>query len=118
MKGTEGILGSPIQWLGILCVVALLSSCASKPEKRIVGKWKEIGGTETMEFFKNGTVHVMDNGLNLEGSYKIVGGGKIKFELRGLGPLAGPVIEKLSFSGGRLIFKMPDGKESSYAKVN
>jgi hypothetical protein len=99
-----------------VCIVTLLSSCSSKPENKIVGKWKEIGGTETMEFFKDGTVSVVDNKISLKGSYQFIDEKRIKFKLGGLGPLAGPIVEKVSFSGGELVLTMPDGKVSKYSK--
>jgi hypothetical protein len=63
----------PVQWLGNVCTVALLSSCSAKPEKKIVGKWKEIAGTETMEFSGNGDVRIADKGTGLVGSSKFMG---------------------------------------------
>ena len=38
---------------------------SSKPENPIVGKWREIGGTETIEFFKDGTVIVFSKGMTM-----------------------------------------------------
>jgi hypothetical protein len=116
MKRTKGGLKQLIGWCSIACIVFLLSSCSSKPENEIVGKWKEIGGTETLEFFKDGTISVIDKRMSLGGSYKFVGKDRIKFELGGLGALTGPIVEKVSFSGRELILTMPDGKVSKYSK--
>lgn len=116
MKKTEGILKQVI--VGVVCMVALASSCSSKPENEILGKWKEIRGTETMEFFKDGTISVVNRGMSMGGSYKFVDKDRIKLELGGLGALAGPIVAKVSFSSGELTFTMPDGRISKYSKFN
>ena len=116
MKRTEGIFKQAIGWLGIVCIVALLSSCSPKPENEIVGKWKEIGGTETMEFLKDGTVSVVDKDKSMEGSYKFIDKDQIKFELSGPGVSAGPIVAKVSFSDGEFNLTMPNGEVSKYSK--
>lgn len=49
-------ISSVTGWLAVASLAALLISCAPKPENAIVGKWSNIGGTETMEFLKDGTI--------------------------------------------------------------
>ncbi|MDI6735075.1 MAG: hypothetical protein QME42_02585 [bacterium] len=118
MKSIEGILKQVIRCLGIVSIVVLLSSCASKPENEIVGKWEEIGGTESIEFFKDGTVSGVDKGRSMVGSYKFVDKDRIKMEMGGFGALTGPVIMKVSFSGGELTFTTQDSKVLKYSKEN
>lgn len=105
-----------IMWSGIVWIIAMLAFCSSKPENRIIGKWKEIGGAETMEFFKTGTVHIVDEKTSLEGSFAFIDENRIKFALGGLGPLTGPIVEKVSFEKGELVLTMPDGKASRYRR--
>ena len=100
-----------------MCIVALVYSCSSKPEDAIVGKWEKIEGTETMEFFKDGTVNVVDKGMIMGGSYKFIDKDRIRLEMRGLGALMGPIVAKVSILGGELIFTWPDGKVSKYSKL-
>lgn len=38
--------------------LAGLAACGKSPEDKIVGTWYEIGESETMEFFKDGTVRI------------------------------------------------------------
>ena len=65
--------------LGLLCIVVLLSPGSAtagealRQKQAVLGKWKDIGSAETIEFFKNGTVsYVLAEG-RLEGTYEIVG---------------------------------------------
>lgn len=107
----EGLLN----WIVVVLTLSLLVSCSS--ESAIVGKWSEIGGTETIEFFKDGTVSVVDNGITMGGSYKFVEKDRIKLELSGLGALAGPIVAKVSIKGDELTFTMPDGEVSKYKRA-
>jgi len=90
---------------------------SSKPENPIVGKWREIGGTETIEFFKDGTVIVFSKGMTMGGSYKFVAKDRIKLELGGLGILAGPIVAKVSINGDELTFITSDGDVSKYKRL-
>ncbi len=116
MEKIQAGLHRVIMWFSIVWIIAMLSSCSSKPENRIIGKWKEIGGTETMEFFKTGAVRIADEKTSLEGSYAFIDENRIKFALGGLGPLTGPIVEKVSFAKGELVLTMPDGKVSRYGR--
>jgi hypothetical protein len=106
-----------LNWLAVVLTLSILVSCSSKPENAIVGKWSEIGGTETMEFFKDGTVSVVDKGMTMEGSYKFVEKDSIKLELGGLGALVGPIVAKVSIKGDELIFTLPDGDVLKYKRA-
>ena len=90
---------------------------SSKSENPIVGKWREIGGTETIEFFKDGTVIVFSKGMTMGGSYKFVAKDRIKLELGGLGILAGPIVAKVSINGDELTFITSDGDVSKYKRL-
>jgi len=102
--------------LGML-VLVVLSGCGKSTEKAIIGKWKEVDSTETIEFFKDGTVTVIDKGMSMSGNYKFVGKNRIKMELGGLGALMGPIVSKISISGNELSMTMPDGKIERYQRL-
>ena len=114
MKPVLRKVKNPTGWLALLSIAALLSSCAASPEDKILGRWKEVDGTETMEFLKDGTVIVVDEGMSMAGTYKWIDNDRVKIELGGLGALVGPVVATVSMSGGELTFTMPDGKVSKY----
>lgn len=101
----------------VVCFILLFVSCTSKPENVIVGKWHEIDGTETIEFFKDGTVSVVDMGMPMGGNYKFIDDTRLRLELGGLGALVGPVVVKVSVSRNELILTMPDGKVLKYRRA-
>jgi hypothetical protein len=137
MKRTKGALPLSIGWLGLLYIVVLLSACSAKAgealrqQKAVLGKWQEIGGTETIEFFKNGTViYVLKEG-RLNGTYEVVGMigdveqsadqlvgfGEIRVDFHGIGPLALPAIGKVSSSGDELVLTLSNGRAGKFKKV-
>lgn len=69
---TRSQISSATGWLAVACLATLLTSCASKTENEIVGKWDIVltisstgqytvhtTGTETIEFLKDGTVVIV-----------------------------------------------------------
>src|SRR6266404_6191933 len=121
MESTKGTLQQSIGWLGLLCIVSLLSPCATnggealRQQKAVLGKWEEIRGTETIEFFQNGTATYAYGGRSIKGTYEIVGmiGGveQSKDEFVGFGEIrvqfntlgAPALIGKVSSSGDELV---------------
>jgi hypothetical protein len=60
--------------------VFLVISCASVPG--VVGKWREIGKTATVEFCEDGTFKAVDNlGMSVSGRYTLHEQGNIRFEI-------------------------------------
>jgi len=56
----------------------LITSCASTRD--VVGKWREIGKTATLEFWKDGTFKAVDNqGMAVSGTYALHGNEKATF---------------------------------------
>ncbi len=86
--------------------------------KVIVGKWEEVDGTQTIKFFKEGTVVVIDKGdPPLTGDYRFIGDSRIRMDLKGLGELLGPVIAKISISMDEIVLTNPSGKIEKYRKL-
>jgi hypothetical protein len=81
-----------------IVALALLVSCSGGSS--IVGKWQEIGGDETLEFFKDGTISASSKEMALGGKYSFVEVDRMKVELGGVGALAGPMIMTVAISGG------------------
>jgi hypothetical protein len=105
--------------LAVLSLLAFSSSCSSKPENAIVGKWQEINGTktETMEFFKNGTVRSIDKKSSLVGNFKFIDKDHIKIEVGERGASAKPLIVKVAIFNEVLTLTMPDGNDLKYYKA-
>lgn len=102
--------------LGLIVLVGL-SGCGKSAKKTIIGRWKEVGGTQTIEFFKDGTVTVVDKGEPpLTGDYRFIDENRIRMDLKGLGELLGPVIAEISASKDEITLTAPDGKIEKYRK--
>lgn len=101
----------------IVLSVIFLSGCIQKPEDAVIGKWKEVSGTETIEFFKDGTITIVDKGMSMSGNYKFIDNEHIRMDLGGLGALMGPIISKVSFTNDELVMITEKGKEYKYQRV-
>jgi len=101
--------------LPAIALAILLLSCASAPD--LVGNWREIGKTATLEFFKDGSFKAVDNqGLAVSGKYTRLEDGKVRFEI--LDPSSDIVEVKISVQGDELtIVTEKPGEVEKYKKV-
>ena len=101
--------------LVVLCL--LMFSCATTP--KVVGKWREIGKTATIEFFKDGSFKAIDNqGMAVSGKYTLLKDGKVRFEILHPGSSSEMVTGKLSVRKDELTISSEEGKEAErYRKV-
>jgi len=99
--------------LEVLILVGLVG-CGKSKEKTIVGKWKEVGGTQTIEFFKDGTVTVVDKGEpTLPGDYRFLDDNRIRMNLA----LFGPIIAEVSSSRDEITLTNPFGEVEKYRRA-
>jgi hypothetical protein len=85
-------------------------ACANTPH--IVGKWKEIGKTATLEFWKDGTFKAVDNQkMAVKGKYTLIEPGNVRFEIFRQGSPSEIVNGTVSLQGDVLTFTSADGKE-------
>lgn len=99
--------------LEVLILIGLVG-CGKSKEKTIVGKWKEVGGTQTIEFFKDGTVTVVDKGEPpLPGDYRFLDDNRIRMNLA----LFGPITFEISPSLYEITLTNPFGKIERYRKL-
>lgn len=99
---------------GTLSLVLLLAACGNADP--VLGKWTEIGKTEVIEFFKDGTVIVADPRMHVAtaGTYS-VDRETYLLKLQIMGQLA---VFKAKVSGGTLTLYAPDGSTAgSYRKL-
>ena len=88
----------------------LIVSCTNTPD--VVGKWREVGKTATLEFFRGGTFKAVDNqGMAVSGKYTLHKNGNAKFEINRQGISPEIVIGKISVRGEELTLISGDGKE-------
>jgi hypothetical protein len=67
-----------------ITTVLAVTACGST-QSQLIGKWKEKGGTEVLEFFKDGRVSITDKGQSLAGSWTVLDDGRVKLEVSFLG---------------------------------
>ena len=107
MKRNEFKLSSA---LVILALFFILACAANKPS--VVGKWKEIGKTATLEFWKDGTFKAIDNQrMAVKGKYTLIEPGNVRFEIFHQGSPPEIVNGTFSLQGDVLTFISSDGKE-------
>jgi len=87
---------------------------SSKPQDAIIGKWLLIGGDETIEFFKDGTVSIVKGKDAMAGNYKFIDKDRLRLDLGGFGAIAGPAVIRVSISGDELTLTDPAGGVSRY----
>jgi len=94
----------------VILTLFFILACANTPY--IVGKWKEIGKTATLEFWKDGTFKAVDNQkMAVNGKYTLIEPGKVRFEIFRQGSPSEIVNGTFSIQGDVLTFTSGDGKE-------
>lgn len=102
----------------ILILLFLLLSIGCLRQKSIVGKWQPTSGTETMEFFKDGTVATEGGPMALTGKYTILDEKRLKIEFGGMGALAGPMMATYEISGDELTLTAQNGSVGKYRRAD
>jgi len=94
----------------IIIALFFILACANTPY--IVGKWKEIGKTATLEFWKDGTFKAVDNqGMAVKGKYTLIEPGKVRFEIFRQDSPSEIVNGTVSLQRDVMTFTSADGKE-------
>jgi hypothetical protein len=62
----------------------LLTSCGSKPQDLIVGKWQSTDAKEpgTIEFTKDGNINIVNGPMTLKATYKFLDDKNIEMEIQ------------------------------------
>jgi len=106
MKKDEFKLYSAFVILAFFFILA----CSKTP--LIVGKWKEIGKTATLEFWKDGTFKAVDNQeMAVKGKYTLIEPGNVRFEIFQQGSPPEIVTGTVSLQGDVLTLTSADGRE-------
>jgi hypothetical protein len=89
---------------------SFIIACVNTPN--LVGKWKEIGKTATLELSEDGTFKAIDNQkMAVSGKYSLNEQGNIGFEIFRQDSPSEIVTGKYSVQGDILTFTSADGKE-------
>jgi hypothetical protein len=93
-----------------ILALSFIIGCASTPN--LVGEWKEIGRTATLELWKDGTFKAVDNQkMAVSGKYSLGVHGNIRFEIFRQDSPSEIVNGKYSAQGDILTLTSMDGKE-------
>jgi hypothetical protein len=99
--------------IGCLAISLSFSGCTSQQSK-LIGKWQEIGKTETLEFFSDNRVAISEKGLTITGDWTILDDGRVKVEF----PVAGITITATGkIEGDILYITEQNGVVSRYQKL-
>jgi len=89
---------------------SFIIACSNSPN--LVGKWKEIGKTATLELREDGTFKAVDNQkMAVSGKYTLSEHGSVRFEIFRQGSPSEIVNGKYSMQGDILTFRSSDGEE-------
>lgn len=98
-----------------MVIILFISGCTglSNPENKIIGKWQEIEGTETLEFYKDGTISIVGD-ISATGNYKFIDDNTMRVDFGSLGS----IVLKTSISNDELILTEANGDVSKYKRVD
>lgn len=97
-------------FLLVIVLFMMMISCAHTPG--VIGKWREIGKTATLEFSKDGSFKAVDNqGMAVSGKYTLFENGNVRFEIAHPGSSSEIVIGKLSVREDKLTISFKNGHE-------
>jgi|SRR2546422_1525652 len=97
-------------------VVKLTRAPTSTPGAGIVGKWIVVDTTQTLEFFKDGTVNVVGGGASAAGNYKFVDEKRLRLDLGGVG-LAKSQLYGIAVSTNELTLTDDHGQASMFIRA-
>jgi hypothetical protein len=108
----KSILMSRVLSVLMTVVLSTVISCATRPD--LVGRWREIGKSATLEFHEDGTFNAVDNqGMAVSGIYTFGERGNITFEITLQDSPPDIVQGKYTVRGDELtlVYGDPDGSE-------
>lgn len=110
----------PLRWLSlvpVLVVLTLAAGCSRPLKDRLVGKWQETNGHQTVTFLKDGSVVYALGPVQSTGTYSTPDEKHVKFELSGLtGQVFGSPIVEAEMKDGRLVLDLA-GKPTEFTRV-
>ena len=91
-------------------MLLFFASCVSKPA--LLGKWKEVGKTATLEFSADRTFKAVDNqGMSVSGKYTLFKDGSLRCEVQQDGASTEVVNLMISIKGDELTLTSSDSRE-------
>jgi len=93
-----------------------LFACSTKTDQPIIGKWRESGKTEVIQFMRDNTVTIADQGTTVPGTYTI-DKGQLRMKLEGPLAAAGTIAYTVTLNGDNLSLKDQRGNILNYKKT-
>jgi hypothetical protein len=101
----------------LLLASLIIASCAKKLEDDILGKWRNVNDSDTVELLNDGTIMIVNRpGPMIGGRYTFVDKDRIKVELGGMASVVGPLLVTVSIQDDELSWTMPDGSSLKYRR--
>lgn len=116
MNNKRKIIVPGVSYVILSLFLILFAACTPSLEKKIIGKWNETDGSEKIEFFKDGTIIISENSLNMSGKYLFLDKNRIKIELSGIGMLAGAQTCTIEIINEQLTVTDSSGKTTVYRR--
>ena len=104
---------SRLGWILLLLPVLLLACAhAPSPSSPLVGLWREVGKTATVEFRENGTFKAIDNQqMAVTGRYVVQRPGTIRFRVSRAGGPPDVITATMTKNADVLTFRSLEGEE-------
>jgi hypothetical protein len=97
----------------LLCFALLFSACSLKPTWDLAGKWQNDKSQETIEFLRNGTLTLKNQGTTLTTTYRMKDPKHMQIDVGSLGTL----VMKVATSKDSLSLTDPSGKVTTLHKA-
>jgi len=101
-----------------LLLVATTASCHRDPKSAILGKWKQIGGNETLQFFPDGTFAINSAAGNYVAKYSLPDGEHLRVEFSGFEAVGGIQLWGMKVSSDSLTLMLPEDKTATYQRAH
>jgi hypothetical protein len=102
----------PLRIALLVAAVTLMATGCRSQNQNVLGKWKEMGGTEVLEFFDDNRVAINDKGASTVGSWTLLNDGRVKIEAGALGFTS---VVTGEVAGETLVLRMGE-KQSRYER--
>lgn len=97
--------------IGTVFCLFLYSSCTPGSQVKLVGKWANKDGNDTIEFFKDGTVCVREKDVEVCGNYRFVDDDRIRVRFGNMGEIE---IFNIFISDNELTIFFSNGEYGTY----
>lgn len=99
-----------------LAVAIYIIFISCKAQDSLVGRWQELGGEKTVEYFSDGTVLFNSDSMSMSGTWKRLEDERVKVDLTVLGTTTIKVIQ-VTTQEDTVTFTDSEGKAERYCRI-